>query len=119
MPLTISAVAETFPIAGKFIISRGSKTEAHVVMVTVTDGVHTGRGECVPYARYGESVESVLEQVRAGSSRIAANPDRSFLQTLMKAGAARNAVDCALWDFEAKTSGSSVAQMLGNQNPGR
>jgi L-Ala-D/L-Glu epimerase len=113
MALTINAVAETFPIAGKFIISRGAKTEAHVVMVTVSDGTHAGRGECVPYKRYGETVESVMEEIRASSSAIAADPSRANLQILMAPGAARNAIDCALWDFDAKAGGTSAEEMLG------
>ena len=113
MALTINAVSEIFPIAGKFIISRGAKTEAHVVTVTVSDGAHTGRGECVPYARYGETVESVINQVFLHSRAIAAEPARARLQTSMSPGAARNAIDCALWDFEAKAGGSSVDEMLG------
>ena len=117
MPVTISAIAETFPIAGKFIISRGAKTEAHVVTVTVTDRVYSGRGECVPYARYGETVESVIEQIMAASSAIAANPSRSILQTLMPPGAARNALDCALWDFDAKSARTSVEQLLAAGKP--
>ena len=113
MNFTINAVAETFPIAGRFIISRGAKTEAHVVRVTVSDGIHAGRGECVPYSRYGETVESVIETIRAHSTAIAAHPDRFYLQSLMPPGAARNALDCALWDFEAKAGRTSVEKMLG------
>jgi L-Ala-D/L-Glu epimerase len=113
MTITINVIAETFPIAGRFIISRGAKTEAHVVTVTVSDGAHCGRGECVPYARYGESVASVIETIRAHSKAIAAHPDRAHLQSLMPPGAARNAIDCALWDFEAKAGGTSVEKMLG------
>ena len=117
MTVTISAIAETFPIAGRFIISRGAKTEAHVVTVTVSDGVHCGRGECVPYARYGETVDSVIEQIIAASGGVAENPGRSLLQNAMPPGAARNALDCALWDFEAKSGGTSVEIMLGAGKP--
>jgi L-Ala-D/L-Glu epimerase len=113
MALIINAVSEIFPIAGRFIISRGAKTEAQVVTVTVSDGAHSGRGECVPYARYGETVQSVMEEIKAASGAIAAGPSRSDLQTLMPPGAARNAVDCALWDFEAKAGERSVEEMLG------
>jgi L-Ala-D/L-Glu epimerase len=113
MTVKISAVAETFPIAGKFIISRGAKTEAHVVTVTVSDGDCSGRGECVPYARYGERVDSVIAEILAASSSVAADPDRTALQALMLPGAARNAIDCALWDFEAKRSGVSVERRIG------
>ena len=112
MAMTIHAIAEIFPIAGNFIISRGAKTEARVVTVTVSDGAHSGRGECVPYSRYGESVDSVMEEVTAASRAIAADPSRESLQTLMPPGAARNAIDCAMWDFEAKAGGISVNKML-------
>lgn len=109
----ITATVERFPLARTFTISRGSKTEAAVVTVRVTrDGV-TGWGESVPYARYGESIESVLSQ-------IADLPDgitRDDLQSALPAGAARNAVDCALWDLAAKQSGQRVWQMLGRPAP--
>ncbi len=102
MTLTVRTSVERWPIAGSFTISRGSRTEAVVVVAEVTDGTHAGRGECVPYLRYGETVESVvaaIEAVRIGSA------DREWLRSAMPPGAARNALDCALWDFEAKVSG--------------
>lgn len=97
---------ERWPIAGAFTIARGSKTEAHVVVVEITapDGAR-GRGECVPYGRYGETIESVLAQVEAARRALEAGCDKARLQDLMPAGAARNAVDCALWDLEAKQTG--------------
>jgi L-Ala-D/L-Glu epimerase len=113
MAITIDAIAETFPIAGKFVISRGAKSEARVVTVTISDGARAGRGECVPYARYGETVDSVIAVISAVSKAVTANPDRSALQLLMPPGAARNAIDCALWDFEAKASGVSVESRIG------
>jgi L-Ala-D/L-Glu epimerase len=112
MSLKIHASAETFPIAGKFTISRGSKTEAKVVVVRISDGSVTGCGECVPYARYGESVESVLEEIKEATAGLAVQPDRDILARLLKPGAARNALDCALWDFEAKQSGKAVAKSI-------
>ena len=102
---------ETWPIAGEFVIARGAKREAAVVVVHVSDGTIVGRGECVPYARYGETVESVR-------AAILAQPDvttRAALLDQMPAGAARNALDCALWDYEAKRSGISVAALAGLQ----
>lgn len=105
MAIKISAIAETFPIAGKFTISRGAKTHAHVVTVTISDGSVVGRGECVPYGRYGETVESVIYEIQSRAKEITANPNREGLRTLMVPGAARNAIDCALWDFEAKAGG--------------
>ncbi len=109
MSLTLSVAVEKFPIAGAFTISRGSRTEAVVVTATVTDGVTTGRGECVPYARYGESVEGVVAAIEGTAPALAGDRfDRCGLGRLLPPGAARNAVDCALWDFEAKKTGIPV-----------
>ncbi len=110
---TLKIIHERYPIAGKFTISRGSKTEAAVVVCVIGDGIHEGRGECVPYARYGETIESVSGQIEAVRTAIEKGASRHELQKLMPAGAARNAVDCALWDLEAKQSGKRVADMLG------
>ncbi|ASP77201.1 N-acetyl-D-Glu racemase DgcA [Sinorhizobium meliloti] len=117
MPITLTATVEHFPIAGAFTISRGSKTTASVVTCRVTDGELSGWGECVPYARYGESVESVLSAIENVRPLIEEDMTRTDLQTAMKAGAARNAVDCALWDLEAKRSGSSAAALAGIAGP--
>ena len=104
---------ERFPIAGTFTISRGAKTEAVVVTATIADGGVRGRGECVPYARYGESVDSVTAAIESARSAIETGCDRSELQALLPAGAARNALDCALWDFDAKRLGVPALQMAG------
>ncbi|MET3790334.1 N-acetyl-D-Glu racemase DgcA [Aquamicrobium terrae] len=112
MARVISVEVEKFPIAGSFTISRGSKTEAEVVTCTIRDGNNAGRGECVPYRRYGETVESVCAAIEEISARIAAGLDRQALLDAMPAGAARNAVDCALWDLEAKASGRTVASLV-------
>lgn len=96
---------ERWPLAKAFVIARGAKTEARVVVVELTDGVATGRGECVPYPRYGETVERTIAEIEAVREAIEAGADRVALQSLMPAGAARNAIDCALWDLEAKRSG--------------
>jgi len=104
---------ERFPIAGAFTIARGSKTEAVVVVAEITDGPHRGRGECVPYARYGETVEGVVEQITAMAPAIAIGLDREALIEEMPAGAARNALDCALLDLEAKREGIRAARILG------
>ena len=111
------ATVDRFPLARRFTIARGSKTEAVVVTCRIEDGTAEGRGECVPYARYGESVESVLAAIESVREAIEAGADRDRLQTLLPAGAARNAVDCALWDLEAKQSGRRVAEMLGIDRP--
>jgi L-alanine-DL-glutamate epimerase-like enolase superfamily enzyme len=94
-----------------FTISRGARTVAHVIVVEITDGHHTGRGECVPYPRYGETPESVMRQLEALSDPIARGLDRRALQTALPAGAARNALDCALWDLTAKVSGTPAWQL--------
>ena len=107
-PLTVAAAIETWPIAGQFTIARGAKREAAVVIATVTDGSVTGRGECVPYSRYGETVAGVHATVLAIKLS-----DRASLLRQMPAGAARNALDCALWDYEAKCAGTSAACLAG------
>jgi L-alanine-DL-glutamate epimerase-like enolase superfamily enzyme len=101
--LTVSI--DRFPIAGKFTIARGSRTEAVVVTATITENGAVGHGECVPYPRYGETVEGVAAAIEALRPQIEAGLTREALQSLMPAGAARNAVDCALWDLDAKRSG--------------
>jgi len=110
---SLKIIQERYPIAGKFTISRGSKTEALVIVCEISHNGKLGRGECVPYARYGESIASVSEQIEAVRSAIESGADSLTIQTLMPAGAARNAVDCAFWDLEAKLSGKSVADTLG------
>ena len=104
---------ERFPIRGGFTISRGAKHEAVVVVATISDGASSGRGECVPYARYGESVEGVAQAIEACAPAVAGGLDRAGLQALLPPGAARNALDCALWDLEAKISGRSAAERAG------
>jgi L-alanine-DL-glutamate epimerase-like enolase superfamily enzyme len=109
----LSVAVERFPIRGGFTISRGAKHEAVVVVATISDGAHRGRGECVPYPRYGESVEGVVESIEACAPALATGLDRAELQALLSPGAARNALDCALWDLEAKLSGRSAAELAG------
>jgi len=104
---------ERFKIAGSFVIARGAKTEAVVVVVELTSGQHAGRGECVPYARYGESIESVVAQIETLRKPLEAGLTRQALQAMLLAGAARNAVDCALWDLEAKTTGMPAHLLAG------
>ncbi|MER2507239.1 MAG: dipeptide epimerase, partial [Amaricoccus sp.] len=109
-----SVAAEVFPLAQVFTISRGSRTEARVLTVTIEAEGARGRGECVPYARYGESLESVTAQVEA----LGPLTTRAALLDQLPAGAARNAVDCALWDWEAKRGGRRVWQLAGLSAPG-
>jgi L-alanine-DL-glutamate epimerase-like enolase superfamily enzyme len=111
--LQLDVRIESWPIRGSFRIARGAKHEAHVVVVEAARGDHRGRGECVPYARYGESIETVAAQIGALPKEI----DRTLLQVLLPAGAARNAVDCALWDLEAKEQGRRVYELLGLPPP--
>lgn len=111
--LSLSTSVERWPLAKPFIISRGAKTEATVVVVEVSDGTTTGRGECVPYARYGETVDGVVEAITDAGRSATRLQSRLLLRQEMPAGAARNALDLALWDFEAKRSGTSVPQLLG------
>lgn len=113
MARVISVEAERFPIAGTFTISRGSKTEAEVITVTIAEDGHSGRGECVPYKRYGETMEGVRAAIEAMRGQIIGGIDRTALLEAMPAGAARNAIDCALWDLEAKLSGRPVADAIG------
>jgi L-Ala-D/L-Glu epimerase len=96
---------ERFPIAGRFTIARGSRTEAVVVTATIAEGAARGRGECVPYARYRETAETVAAAIESLRPQIENGLDREALQDALPAGAARNAVDCALWDLDAKKSG--------------
>ena len=114
----LSVTVEQFPIAGSFVISRGPKTQASVVVATLEAGAVRGRGECVPYLRYGESVDSVLAQIESFRTAIEGGADRADLQARMPRGAARNALDCALWDFEAKRRGIPAFRLAGLDPPG-
>jgi L-Ala-D/L-Glu epimerase len=105
MGSSLALAIERFPIAGRFVIARGPRTEAVVVTATLSDGAAVGRGECVPYARYDETVERVAAAIEAMRDPLAAGLDRARLQEAMPPGAARNALDCALWDLEAKKAG--------------
>jgi L-alanine-DL-glutamate epimerase-like enolase superfamily enzyme len=113
MVVSVEISVERWPIAGTFTISRGSKTEAAIVLCTLSDGTVTGRGECVPYAHYGESLDSVCAEIERLREALANGATRDDLPALIGAGAARNAIDCALWDLEAKRSGKAVTDILG------
>ncbi|MDX5349478.1 MAG: dipeptide epimerase [Paracoccaceae bacterium] len=110
----MTVTEDRFRLAQTFTISRGSKTEARVLTVRIARDGATGWGECVPYARYGETLDSV----RAGIEELPAAITRQALQAALPPGAARNAVDCALWDLEAKLSGRRVWQIAGLSAPG-
>ncbi len=113
----LEVAIERFPIAGSFTISRGSKTEAVVVVATIRDGPHVGQGECVPYARYGETPEAVAAAIQSLSGPIADGATNGDLQHLLPPGAARNALDCALIDLAAKRSGRPAHELLGLRAP--
>jgi len=112
--MEISMTRDRFRLAQVFTISRGSRTEAEVLTVELADGRARGRGECVPYARYGETPDSVAAQIEGLPERF----DRAALQELLPPGAARNAVDCALWDLAAKRAGRRVWDLAGLSAPG-
>ena len=116
-PPTLRVAIERWPIAGAFTISRGSKTEAEVVVAEVSDGIYRGRGECVPYGRYDETTAGVSAAIAALAPQVARGLERAELQSLLPAGAARNALDCALWDLAAKRAGRPVHELAGVAPP--
>ena len=113
MSAKLNAAVESFAIDGVFTIARGSKTHAEVIRVTIERDGMTGQGECVPYARYGETVAGALETILALQAQIAGGLDRQGLQSALPPGAARNAIDCAFWDLEAKAGKTDAAAMAG------
>jgi L-alanine-DL-glutamate epimerase-like enolase superfamily enzyme len=115
-PILLARI-ERWPIAGSFTISRGAKTEAVTVVAEVSQGGLTGRGECVPYPRYGETAEATLAALQAMQEALRRGLGRPALQAAMPPGAARNALDCALLDLEAKTRGQRVWSLLGRPEP--
>ncbi|MCZ4351837.1 dipeptide epimerase [Roseovarius aestuarii] len=115
--MQISVTRDIFPLAQVFTISRGSRSEAQVLTVTVSGGGAVGRGECVPYARYGETLDSVTDQIMALAPLFAAGGEID-LAAHLPAGAARNAIDCALWDWRAKAAGKRVWDLLDLPAPG-
>lgn len=113
--MKVKLYTQSWPIRGSFTISRGSKTQAETIIVEIEHQGLIGRGECVPYARYGESITSVLQQIKDVIPEIESGITREQLQPLLPACAARNAVDCAMWDLECKQSGQSVWMHVGLQ----
>ncbi len=110
----VSVTPDTFRLAQVFTISRGSRTKAKVLTVRIREGAHQGWGECVPYARYDETLDSVTAEIEGLPEEFS----RAELQHLLPAGAARNAVDCALWDLEAKRAGKRAWEIAGLPAPG-
>ena len=115
--LKLAATIERWPIAGSFTISRGAKTQAVTVVAEVSRDGHAGRGECVPYPRYGETPEATLAALLSMQDALRQGLDRPALQAAMPPGAARNALDCALLDLEAKTTGQRIWNLLGRPAP--
>ena len=109
----LSAAEERWPLAGAFVISRGTKTQAEVVVAELSQGEVRGRGECTPYSRYDETPASVLAQIAGVRPAIEGGGGRAELQALLAPGAARNALDCALWDLEAKLAGERAFRLAG------
>jgi len=118
MAKLVSVRHESWPVRGKFTISRGSRTAADVVVVELGVGDHIGRGECLPYPRYGETVEGVIEEIENLRNPLADGLDRQGLQSLLPAGAVRNAVDLAFWDLECKLAGKRHWELAGLPEPG-
>ena len=114
---TFDFKAENFTFHTPFVISRGSRTETNVVVVEISEGEHKGWGESCPTPHYGESVDSVMAQISDIATSIKNGMTREELQDAMPAGAARNAVDCAMWDLEAKQKGKTIAELMGHDWP--
>jgi L-alanine-DL-glutamate epimerase-like enolase superfamily enzyme len=117
VPRLLTVREEVFPLRGAFRISRGARTEARVLVCEIAEGDVIGRGECTPYARYGETMDDVARAIAAIGPAIAGGLGREGLQRAMRPGAARNAVDCALWDLEAKRAGRRVWELAGLPEP--
>jgi L-alanine-DL-glutamate epimerase-like enolase superfamily enzyme len=115
--MRLAVAVERWPIAGAFRISRGAKTEAEVVVASVTADGFTGRGECVPYKRYGETIDGVVAAIERLGPPLEWGLSRLELQAALPPGAARNALDCALWDLEAKRAGTTVFELAGLPAP--
>jgi len=111
--MELSVRIERWPLAGTFTISRGSKTEAVVVVAELNDGVHRGRGESVPYARYGETPDGIVATISALGPALQRGLDRAALQGALPPGSARNALDCAYWDVNAKAAGRRAHELAG------
>ncbi|UUX51204.1 dipeptide epimerase [Nisaea acidiphila] len=114
---SVSVRRESWPLQGVFRISRGARTESHVIVVEIAGDDVDGLGECFPYARYGETLDSVVAQIESVAGEIANGMDREGLLSALPPGAARNAIDCALWDFEAKKTGKRAWELAGLPEP--
>jgi len=110
---SLNVSVERFDLAAPFVISRGARSVAEVVSVTIEEGLFRGRGECVPYGRFGETLDGVVASIAGLRGPVEAGVERDALQSLLPAGAARNALDCALWDLEAKRLGVRAHELAG------
>jgi L-alanine-DL-glutamate epimerase-like enolase superfamily enzyme len=117
MSLDLTVQREVWPIRGTFRISRGGSSETHVIVVELRDGGLVGRGECLPYRRYGESLDRVVAAIEGLRPVLRDGLDRAGLQSALPAGAARNALDCAFWDLEAKRAGKRAWELAGLAEP--
>jgi len=108
---------EAWPLHTPFVIARGARSEAKVVVVEIQEEGVTGTGECTPYPRYGESIASVMAQIASIGEQLESGLTRDALQQLLPAGAARNAVDCALWDIDVRKAGRSLSDLAGSELP--
>ncbi len=117
MKAELRVTRDVFATKGVFTISRGSRTEACVLTVSLTSGEFVGVGECVPYARYGETLDSVEAQILSMRESLRDGIDQVILKSMMPPGAARNAIDCALWDLQSKSSGTPVWSLAGLNEP--
>src|SRR5438105_1873030 len=115
--MKLTARIERWPVAGAFTIARGAKTHVDVVVAEIADGDHVGRGEGTAIYYHGESAETVVAQVQAQANAIAAGLTRAQLQNCLPRGAARNALDCAMWDLAAKKSGLPVWKLAALSRP--
>ncbi|MEJ5071962.1 L-Ala-D/L-Glu epimerase [Enterobacter ludwigii] len=112
---SLKVYEEAWPLHTPFVIARGARSEAKVVVVEIQQDGVTGTGECTPYPRYGESIASVMAQVASIGEQLEAGLTRDALQQLLPAGAARNAVDCALWDIDVRKAGRSLSNLVGSE----
>jgi L-alanine-DL-glutamate epimerase-like enolase superfamily enzyme len=117
MSVRLTVQIERWPIAGSFVISRGAKTEAAVIVAELREGALTGRGECVPLAHYNQTVEGEAAAIEGLAEAVTAGLDRRALQRALPAGPARNALDCAFWDLEAKRAGKPAHEVAGLSAP--
>ncbi len=113
--MKVSLYKQSWPILGSFTISRGSKTQAETIIVELEHQGLVGRGECVPYGRYGESLDNVMQQIEQVIPQLESGITRDDLQPLLPSGAARNAVDCAMWDLDCKLSGQSIWEKVSEE----